>query len=71
MLRVSRKATVVVAAIGIALTGGAIGISASLARPAPLDCWSDLSSGDSLCVPLGQDLAAAVYEKFGIVLYSG
>lgn len=68
MPRISGKSAVVVAALGVALTVGAVGLSASLMRPAPLECWSDLGSGESLCVPMGQDLAAAVDERFGIHL---
>jgi hypothetical protein len=34
----------------------------------PVDCWLDLPTGRSLCVPVGDDLAAAVNEATGVHL---
>ena len=35
---------------------------------APVDCWLDLPTGRSLCVPVGEDLAATVSEATGVHL---
>lgn len=66
---------VVVAAVGlmvITLSGvSAPALAADVDSKVPIspvDCWLDLPTGRSLCVPVGEDLAAAVNEATGVHL---
>ncbi|WP_223692533.1 hypothetical protein [Leifsonia poae] len=63
-----------VGGLGLIATMSTMGVGAANATPAPSappadkSCWIAIDTGDSLCVPAGDDLVAAVAEQKGVRL---
>ena len=75
----NRKQSILMATLGtvtlvaaFAVTGGAAANASppdpSSTDPASQSCWLDASTQESLCVPTGEDLIAAVQDEAGITL---
>lgn len=56
------------AAIALTASTQAFAASSEALKTGPQDCWTDLSTGDTVCVPIGADLVSAVNEKYKLHL---
>lgn len=66
-MKLKKFAATALVAIGLTFGSGVAASPANAATAAvPVDCWTDISTNQSMCVPVGTGIYAAALKKFGV-----